>query len=300
MVSLLVRLVVLALSVACVQGLDVLGGASTQHKHKHKHHKHHHKEHKALSTAPASPAPPSLPQISLPSQPNPTEPKSTDAGQQELQHIAKQLQSMVAPAEPSTQQGVQLAASAPVPAVPSTQSLAVFDSEAQQALPAIVDDVRKAAAHKAPLDELKQTRSSEVTLLKEQEALLTAGQAGLDKSALQQQVDSTKTMIQSLDSQIASKRQDAVNILGKALSDANTALVQASSEEAAQEAAAKAAEKQIKVAQQQKVNAKKVIEQAQKVMEVFGGLIPPTPRPEVLAVSPSPTPPQASEPQELS
>ena len=77
------------------------------------------------------------------------------------------------------------------------------------------------------------------------------GAPGTPASLLHAQVDSTKTMIQSLDSQIASKRQDAklvmprepkkraslftkqdaVNILGKALSDANTALVQASSED---------------------------------------------------------------------
>eukprot|EP00439_Symbiodinium_sp_Y106_P069527 s2133_g11.t5 len=251
---LIARVSVLTLLATCVQGLDILGGAS-QHRHKHKHHKHHHKQHKASatvnSTASALPAAQLL-QASLPAVSQPSQPSTATATQQEPQH-----------------------------AVPS-QSLAIFDSEAQQALPAIVDDVRKAAAHKAPLDELKKTRDSETKLLEDQEALLKADQTGLDKSVIQQQVESTKAMLQNLDNQIASKRQDAVNILGKALSDARTALAQASSEdsqqrlETAQQAAARLALKQVQAAQKQEVNAKKVIDEAQKVLDIFGGSSAPT------------------------
>ncbi|CAE7254925.1 unnamed protein product [Symbiodinium sp. CCMP2456] len=268
---LIARVSALALFAACVQGLDILGGAS-QHRHKHKHHKHHHKQHKAAaavnSTASALPAAISLPPVSQPSQPS-----TATVTQQEPQH-----------------------------AVPS-QSLAIFDSEAQQALPAIVEDVRKAAAHKAPLDELKKTHDSETKLLEDQEALLKADQTGLDKSVLQQQVESTKAMLQNLESQIASKRQDAVNILGKALSDARTAMSQASSEETAQQAAARLALEQVQAAQKQKVNAKKVIDEAQKVMDIFGGSSAPsvTAAPAAPALPPIPQISHtASEPQELS
>ncbi|CAE7871791.1 unnamed protein product [Symbiodinium microadriaticum] len=275
---LIARVSALALFAACVQGLDVLGGAS-QHRHKHKHHKHHHKKHKASaavsSTASALPALPAaqLVQLSLPPVSQPSQPSTATVTQQEPQH-----------------------------AVPS-QSLAIFDSDAQQALPAIVDDVRKAAAHKAPLDELQKTHDSETKLLEDQEALLKADQTGLDKSVLQQQVESTKAMLANLESQIASKRQDAVNILGKALTDARTALEQASSEETAQQTAARLALEQVKAAQKQKVNAKKVIDEAQKVMEVFGG----SSAPPVTAAPAAPVLPAisqishaASEPQELS
>ncbi|CAE7454736.1 unnamed protein product [Symbiodinium natans] len=275
---LLARVLGVALLVTCSQGLDVLTGTTgtTQHKHKHKHHKHH-KQHKALaqvnSTVTETPAALQVPQAQSQVQPQALVSAANTANpvpQQQLQHLTG-----------------------------ASQSLAIFDSEAQQALPAIVDDVRKAAAHKAPLDELKKTHASEVKLLEEQEAMLKSDQTGLDKSALQQQVDSTKAMLQNLEGQIATKRQDAVDILGKALSDARTALVQASTEEASQEAAAREAEKQIKAAQQQKLNARKVIEQAEKVMDVFGGNSSAA-APQVPALAPTKIAQVASEPQELS
>ena len=75
------------------------------------------------------------------------------------------------PSQPSTATVTQ---QEPQHAVPS-QSLAIFDSDAQQALPAIVDDVRKAAAHKAPLDELQKTHDSETKLLEDQEACGKSG-----------------------------------------------------------------------------------------------------------------------------
>ena len=134
---------------SCPGGLDVLTGTTgtTQHKHKHKHHKHH-KQHKALaqvnSTVTETPAALQVPQAQSQVQPQALVSAANTANpvpQQQLQHLTG-----------------------------ASQSLAIFDSEAQQALPAIVDDVRKAAAHKAPLDELKKTHASEVKLLEEQEA----------------------------------------------------------------------------------------------------------------------------------
>mmetsp|Transcript_700 Transcript_700/g.1249 ORF Transcript_700/g.1249 Transcript_700/m.1249 type:complete len:277 (-) Transcript_700:30-860(-) len=274
----LARFTLAALLLAFVQGLDVAPAAvesKSTHKHHHKH--RHHKHPKKGATALISQALGETPNGTVPAVPAAPQVQATSVPPQELENIASS------------------------PTSAASHSLAIFDSDVQQALPAVVDDVRKAAEHKIPLEQLKKTRESEMQLLKEQEALLGTDETGLDKSALQQQVDSTKTMLQSLDGQIEAKRQDAVDILGKALADARAALAQATSQEAAQQAAAQEALKQIKVAQQQKVNANKVIEQAAKVMEVFGGNSTAPTQSEAASPFVSSSPRAAkTEPQELS
>ncbi|CAJ1396969.1 unnamed protein product [Effrenium voratum] len=172
-------------------------------------------------------------------------------------------------------------------------SMVHLDSAAQEMMPEVVGSILKAAAKKSSLDELDKTKMAEGHLLKGQEELLATNASGLDRSALEQEVESTKTMLQELDGKMAAQRQEALQIVKKALVEAKTVQEQASSEEQTQVEAEKVARHEVEVAKEKQQTAKKVIDEGMKVLDVFAdGDVTITGTPQASQ--------DASEPQELS